>query len=284
MKIIHCADLHLDSKLTANLDKEKAKQRKQELLLTFKRMVSYAADNGIEAILICGDLFDTKVISATARNTVLSEIVNHPDIDFYYLKGNHDSDNFLSSEEDIPDNLKLFGDTWTEYDLSPDGKVKLYGIEFNGANTASAQVNFVPDPSDINIVMLHGQESESSAKDKAEIIDLKAFRNKGINYLALGHIHEYKCDMLDGEGKYCYPGCLEGRGFDECGEHGFVELNVDTESGKISDRFVSFALRKLYEINVDITGLNVSPDIILRAKNVLSSSDATDEDLVKVVL
>ena len=284
MKIIHCADLHLDSKLTANLDKEKAKQRKQELLLTFKRMVSYAADNGIEAILICGDLFDTKVISATARNTVLSEIVNHPDIDFYYLKGNHDSDNFLSSEEDIPDNLKLFGDTWTEYDLSPDGKVKLYGIEFNGANTASAQVNFVPDPSDINIVMLHGQESESSAKDKAEIIDLKAFRNKGINYLALGHIHEYKCDMLDGEGKYCYPGCLEGRGFDECGEHGFVELNIDTESGKVSDRFVSFALRKLYEINVDITGLNASPDIILRAKNVLSSSDATDEDLVKVVL
>ena len=28
MKILHCADLHLDSKMTANLDKEKAKERK----------------------------------------------------------------------------------------------------------------------------------------------------------------------------------------------------------------------------------------------------------------
>lgn len=28
MKIIHCADLHLDSKMTSNLSKEQAKERK----------------------------------------------------------------------------------------------------------------------------------------------------------------------------------------------------------------------------------------------------------------
>ena len=31
MKLIHCADLHLDSKLSANLDREKARERKKEL-------------------------------------------------------------------------------------------------------------------------------------------------------------------------------------------------------------------------------------------------------------
>ena len=31
MKIIHCADIHLDSKMSANLTKEKARERKTEL-------------------------------------------------------------------------------------------------------------------------------------------------------------------------------------------------------------------------------------------------------------
>ena len=34
MKIIHCADLHLDSKMTANLSKDQARERKREILRT----------------------------------------------------------------------------------------------------------------------------------------------------------------------------------------------------------------------------------------------------------
>ena len=52
MKIIHCADLHLDSRMNANLEKDKAKERKGEILHTFERMITYAAENGVSAILI----------------------------------------------------------------------------------------------------------------------------------------------------------------------------------------------------------------------------------------
>ena len=52
MKFIHCADLHLDSKMNANLEKDKAKERKAELLHTFERMISYARQNEISGILI----------------------------------------------------------------------------------------------------------------------------------------------------------------------------------------------------------------------------------------
>ena len=263
MKIIHTADLHLDSKMTANLSKEKAKIRKTELLNTFVRMVDYAVKNDVEAILIAGDLFDTKVVSATALNVVKNEITSHPDIDFYYIKGNHDKNGFYDeASEEVPDNLKLFGDDWTCYELSQSGRVKLYGIELNEGNAARVQEAFSPDPYDINIVMMHGQESEAVLKDKAEIINLKLFKNKGINYLALGHIHEYKCEALDGEGKYCYCGCLDGRGFDECGDHGFVLLTVDEENRTVSDEFISFASRRLYEVDVDITGLSTTPEIL----------------------
>ena len=40
-----------------------------------------------------------------ARNTVRDTISMHPEIDFLYLKGNHDSDNFLNRMEEIPENL-----------------------------------------------------------------------------------------------------------------------------------------------------------------------------------
>ena len=86
MKIIHCADLHLDSKMTANLSKEQAKERKMEILRTFSRMVDYAAKNGVKVIIIAGDLFDTRNVSATARNLVRDTILKHPHIDFLYLK------------------------------------------------------------------------------------------------------------------------------------------------------------------------------------------------------
>lgn len=74
MKIIHCADLHLDSNMTSNLTKEKANERKAELLATFERMVTYAKNNDIHIILIAGDLYDKKNISATARNVFISAV------------------------------------------------------------------------------------------------------------------------------------------------------------------------------------------------------------------
>ena len=50
MKIIHCADIHLDSKMSANLTKEKARERKTELLTTFQNMVTYGAEQGVAEI------------------------------------------------------------------------------------------------------------------------------------------------------------------------------------------------------------------------------------------
>lgn len=284
MKIIHCADLHLDSKLNANLSKAKAKERKQEILNTFVRMVDFADKNKVSAILICGDLFDTKNISALSRNTFKEAVISHPEIVFFYLKGNHDKDNLMNSFEEVPENLVFFNDSWSSYALGDTDRVVIHGVELSAENSVSVQNNFAPDPSKVNIVMLHGQEAETDVKDKAEIINLKLFRNKGINYLALGHIHEYKRAELDGFAKYSYSGCLEGRGFDETGDHGFVLLDIDESRGTVEDSFVSFAYRRIYEIPVDVSGLNNTPAMLEEVRKGLNESPAKDIDLVKVVL
>lgn len=283
MKYIHCADLHLDSKMNANLDKESAKERKGEILHTFERMVAYAAKNKVSAILIAGDMFDRKNISATTRNTVLYHIAGNKEITFYYLQGNHDHDNFLSGLEEIPGNLKLFGPQWRTYSEAG-GRIAISGIELSPENAGSAYLSLILDPQKFNIVILHGQEAEGAMKDRAETINLKALRNKGIDYLALGHIHAYKKEQLDARGAYCYPGCLEGRGFDECGDHGFVVMDVDEDTGRYTHQFIPFAQRKLYTVNVDVTGCRTTAEMIARAKLALQDAGCSDDSLIKIVL
>jgi hypothetical protein len=117
MKLIHCADIHLDSRMTAYLPPEKAKERRQEILGTFLRMIDYAAEHDVHHVLIAGDLFDDGNITALTRNAVISAIGAHPDIFFYYLRGNHDAEGLQESADTAPANLRLFGDTWTSYAL-----------------------------------------------------------------------------------------------------------------------------------------------------------------------
>ena len=282
MKIIHCADIHLDSRMSANLTREKARELRTELLMTFRKMVEYAAAHNVEAVIIAGDLFDTKNVTVTARNVVRDLITGHPGIAFYYLQGNHDEGSFTGSLSEIPVNLHLFDSRWTSYRLGK--RVCITGAELNPENSGSIYNALALDADLVNIVVLHGQESEYSAKDKAETIHLTALKNKGIDYLALGHIHSYKKERLDGRGTYCYPGCLEGRGFDECGEHGFVELSVDETAGTVENSFVPFASRNLYTIPVDITGCLSTMDILERMKEETDERDYPEKSLVKYEL
>ena len=281
MKMIHCADLHLDSKMTANLSKEKAKERKNEILRTFTRMVSYAKKNDVKVILMAGDLFDTRNVSAMVRNTVRDVICGNPEIDFLYLKGNHDNDNFLSKLEEVPSNLYLFGEKWTTYRY---GKIAITGLELNSENCRTAYNSLVLGHEDFNIVTMHGQLAGYKTKGRAEIISLDDLKNKNIDYLALGHVHELKSDRLDYRGVWCYPGCLEGRGFDECGEKGFVLLDIDPDNRDVVSQFVAIASRNLYELEVDVTGVSTTQEAAIRIEDAIHRAKLSSKSMVKIRL
>lgn len=277
MKIIHCSDLHLDSKMETNLDKEKARERKNEILITFERMIDYSKENDVKIIIIAGDLFDKKTISTKTKNIVKTAVLSNPEIDFLYLKGNHDEAGFIDEDEEIPNNLKIFSNSWTTYKYKD---LTISGIEFGNTDNYDIYNSLILEKNTLNIVVMHGQESVANVKDKAEIINLKELKNKNIDYLALGHIHSYKQEKLDKRGVYCYSGCLEGRGFDECGEKGFVLLDI--EENKIKSKFIPFASRNLYEIHVDITGTKENNEIEQRITKKIKSVPETG--MVKIVL
>lgn len=276
MKLIHCADIHLDSPLS-KFSSDLAKQRRAEILATFRRMIDYAAANGVEAVLIAGDLFDSaKQIRKRTKSLVREVIEKYPDLQFYYLSGNHDGDTLLYDEENpAPDNFHTFGNRWKTYRV---GEVTVTASERPNADTLSL------DPADINIVMLHGQISETanvSKKDDVPLIPLRAYAKKNVDYLALGHIHFYQQNKVDERCVACYCGCLEGRGFDECGEKGFLLLET-TSDRRVEQRFIPFASRTLHEVNLDISGCTTQDELERRTDEAVA--DISSDDLVKLTV
>ena len=267
MKFIHCSDIHLDSKMERNLTAAQARERNAEVCATFARMAAFAAQQDVTAVLMAGDLFDTQRATAQTVGFVLDTIRNAPNVDFLYLRGNHDVSAFAGW--DLPENFKTFGDGWTYHRY---GEVVIAGIEQEPAYDA---LNLPEDT--VNIVTLHGQISTQPGE---ELIALPLLKRKNIDYLALGHIHSYQTGKLDDRGTWCYCGCLEGRGFDELGAKGFVL--IDVENQRVSHEFVPFARRTLEEVAVDITDLVTVSQILAAAEVACEGIPA--ENLVKLTL
>lgn len=267
MKIIHTADLHLYSALSANLPADKSKLRRGEILKTFRRMCEYAKNNLVEAIIISGDFFDTEALPQKSVESTYNIIREYGDIKFFYLKGNHD---FNLIFKNTPDNLHIFKNTFEKAEL--DGVV-IAG--FTGTPSNYGEIAFSDDP--VNILMLHG---DIDKKEGDDCVDIKALAGRGIDYIALGHIHSFKDGRLDERTKYAYSGCPDGRGYDECGKKGFVLIEV--KDNALTYEFVEFQSRTIEEVRVDVTGCETNFDVFARVDKAFAALN--ESSIVKLIL
>ena len=242
MKLIHCADIHLGSKMDAYLSGNKAEERRMELRAGFTNLIDYAKNIGVEGILLCGDIFDSDRPFKKDKEFFYNAIKNNPQITFFYLRGNHDSEESFTLELE---NLKTFSRSVTTYEFCGVG---ISGVELRQDNCTSIYSSLNLEKDKLNILMLHGTAGNTSGKDSVNLVKL---RNKNIDYLALGHIHSFSEGKIDERGVWAYPGCLEGRGFDEAGEKGFILLDIED---KITFKFVPFAKREIHILSVDVSG------------------------------
>jgi len=270
MLIAHCADLHLNSPLKTHLDSKHSDSRKKELLNSFRNMIRKCDEMGVEVVLISGDLFDEK----TSPNKLALELIkifkNYSRISFIYCVGNHDSVNVFL-DEDIS-NLYVCNNSWKKFSYD---NVDIYGINFNDISSGYLYDTLVTDGNRKNIVMIHGEAKESG--NSSDIINLKKLANKGIDYLALGHIHKRSITNLDSRGIAVYPGCLEGRGFDEDGMKGFYI--IDTSDIK-NPKFVENSIRVIHRLEYDLSLYNTYDEFYDKLKNDLITIN--EDDIVGV--
>ena len=324
VKLIHTADLHLDSAFRSRFTKEEAENRRQKQLMAWKELLSFAVEKRVQGILIAGDLFDSPVVSHGTMDFFLSTISEHPEISFFYLRGNHDTENTFRYQENLPKNLFLFSDKGKKYRLND--RLLLAGVEYGtkdisfgenegatqgagqaaeqgvgqenvrGAEALSKSESESEEESkflklkeeDCNILLLHGALYQGTPKGEAvqreEGIFLKNLEKLPLSYIALGHIHKGGEGKLNNGALWAYPGCLQGRGFDEEGERGFLYLKVEEEKKEIRKEFIPIKQGEFRILEIELLEDEGTLACLKKIEVEMEKAGISKEDSLRIIL
>ncbi len=276
MKIIHCADLHLDLKILSGLSAEKRKQKRLQFLQNFLNLLDYAEKQKVDAILLCGDIFDIAEPSKKTLNLFQNAILKHKNIKFFYIYGNHDK-NVIPCEAE---NFYFFGEDFSKIDLDENVTIGGASLDRFVKENFYSSINFQKDR--VNILMLH--QPINTSDQYFDGVYTYNLAGKNIDYLALGHIHQPISGKIDERGVWQFSGCLEGKSFNDAvpigSKKGCYLLEVD--DSKLSYQFLPFSHfdYRIVEISVDIQDDYFK--ILNKMENVLKFLGKTD--IVRVVL
>ena len=324
VKLIHTADLHLDSAFRSRFTKEEAENRRQKQLMAWKELLSFAVEKKVQGILIAGDLFDSPVVSHGTMDFFLSTISEHPEISFFYLRGNHDTENTFRYQENLPKNLFLFSEKGKKYRLND--RLLLAGVEYgtkdisfgenegatqgagqaaeqgvgqenaHGAEALSKSESESEEESkflklkeeDCNILLLHGALYQGTPKGEAvqgeEGIFLKNLEKLPLSFIALGHIHKGGEGKLNNGALWAYPGCLQGRGFDEEGERGFLYLKVEEEKKEIRKEFIPIKQGEFRILEIELLEDEGTLACLKKIEAEMEKAGISKEDSLRIIL
>ena len=251
LKIIHAADFHLDSPFSG-LSPEQAAKRRSEQRLVLRELTELVRREQADLVLLSGDIMDSALVY---RETVqaLSLCLEEMACPVFISPGNHDphtADSLWRTRE-WPENVHIFSGTVEKYEL-PDKNCVVYGWGFPTEHPGVSPLEgFLVNEGreTVKLMCLHADLAPGSPY--APITE-QQIAGSGLTYLALGHIHAPSGLRRAGNTFYAYPGCLEGRGFDETGEKGALVLTV--APGQVESRFVPLCRHRYEAITVDVTG------------------------------
>ena len=253
LTFIHAADFHLDSAFGA-LDQRRAAARRRESRETVLRLANYVGSHGVDLVLLAGDLFDS---AAAFRETgeQLSAALGQMEAQVFIAPGNHDwyGPGSPYRTVDWPENVHIFSEnTLTAVEL-PQWNLVIHGAAFTDSQQTESFLRGFSAPADgkVHMGLLHGEVD--GAEEQYDPLRREEIAGSGLAYLALGHVHRRTEPLRLGNTVCAWPGCLEGRGFDELGEKGFYQGTLD-ETGRVSLEFVPFARRRYEILEVDVTG------------------------------
>lgn len=253
LKFIHAADLHLDSAFGA-LPARQAAARRRECRETLFRLADYVNREGVRLVLLAGDLLDS---GSAFRETgeQLAQALGRMEARVFIAPGNHDCVTGGSPWQTVqwPENVTVFRENRMTAVEVPELGVTVHGAAFTAPEQSAGLLTGFTAPAEggVQIGLLHGELE--SAENRYDPIRREEIAASGLSYLALGHIHKRTNPLTFGKTVCAWPGCLEGRGFDELGEKGFYQ-GLLSEDGTVELSFVPFALRRYEILEVDVTG------------------------------
>ncbi|MFT6876190.1 MAG: exonuclease SbcD [Granulosicoccus sp.] len=288
IKIIHTADVHLDSPLQTlalrDLDlREKVQCASRN---AFTRIVEQAIDQQVVALLIAGDLFDGAARSAKTAAFLLAELtrLDSAGIRVFYIKGNHDAENPLTGETSLPENVHVFDGQGDKVQLEGTD-VWIHGVSFSEKKAEKSLLPkfSTPVPDAINIGMLHTSLNGSASHDVYAPCTVQELIDTGFNYWALGHIHKRQVHC---ESPWIVmPGIPQGRDIGELGAKSATLITID-QGGMITSEFPTSSI-EFTTLALDVSALQDATALQSLAKDALQEligSLQSDDGIVRIRL
>ena len=278
VRILHAADLHLDSPFSG-LTPEQATQRRKHQRRLPALIVDLANQRHCDLLLLAGDVFDgARVCPETVEALVRAFVRFEGQV--FIAPGNHDyyHDRSPWAITAWPENVHIFTGKAEAVELP---ECRVWGGGFASAECYDGLPAVVPD-GNLQIGVFHGDPEQSGPY---RYFSAEELAGSGLDYLALGHIHRTQLPKKAGRTWYGWPGVALGRGFDECGVHGVFCVELD--HGRCEAEFVPLPGPRYEKITVaygDTPTLPADSGNVICRLTVTGEADGPDFDGLKAAL
>lgn len=285
-KILHTADIHLDSPLRslAMRDPDLKEQVQTATRSAFTRIVDTAISENVDALLIAGDVFDGTERSARTAAYLTGQLdrLRNAGIRVFYIKGNHDAENPLTGELSLPDNVHIFDGRGGKVQLSDD--IWIHGVSFANRHAPESLLPkfTVPVAGAINIAMLHTSLAGAAGHDPYAPCAVNDLVAAGFDYWALGHVHRRQVHF---EAPWVVmPGTPQGR---DIGEPGPKSATLLTIADTIEVTEVLTSTVEFLNVSIDVSGTENEDDLrdlLRQALRETANTLASDSGVVRLNL
>jgi len=286
MKIVHAADLHIDSPLRGleRYDGAPVEKVRGATRGAFQRLIEVCVRERARFLVLAGDVFDTdwKDVNTGVFFSAQVATLRQIGCDVLVLRGNHDFE--ISRALRYPSNVREFGppgDERRSFVFEPEGVV-FHGVSYPDRDVPGTLLPHYPAPLPdlLNVGVLHTNATGSTEHKRYAPCTVSELRDKGYGYWALGHVHNHA--VLSEEPWVVYPGNTQGRHANEPGPKGCVVLDVEGQRVE-RVRFADTAVMGWHRVEVSLATDDDIDDLYARVRARLDALRAENGGMLGAV-
>lgn len=281
MKLVHCADLHLDSPLRGLSAYEgvPADDIRLAARRALENLVELCLGEQVEVVLIAGDVYDGNWLDFQTGHFFVRQMarLREAGIRVFMVLGNHDAESKLTRSLRLPDNLTVFRADRPETFVERSLELAVHGQSFRRPDVTEDLAADFPEPLAglFNIGLLHTAVAGTAGHAPYAPCSVATLIGKGYDFWALGHVHQRT--QLNERPLILYPGNLQGRNIRETGAKGCSLITVaDGAITSVEHRSIDVMRWALLE--VDATACVTPEQLYDRLRGVVAAAVTEAEE------
>ncbi len=285
-RFLHTGDLHLDSPvegLSAEAPPEVLTVLRGATTEAWRRVVAEAITHAVDFVVIAGDVFEVSSPTLLGQTRFRDGLADLADagIPSFVVHGNHDplDGRSWTPSLDFPAAVHRFGTQAGESaPVLREGR-EIARIHGRSYPSTAVSDNFAADmhadpASPFSVGLLHTNVGDRPGHANYAPCSVDDLRSSGMDYWALGHIHQPGQVLTDPPAYYC--GIPQGRDPGELGARGCWLVDVDA-GRRVTSRFVATDIVRWHPIELSISELADDETLIRSSRSRISeAAEASD--------